>query len=75
MMYFVLWLWRLDDAVREKTLGLKLSTKQSKAIQEVWTFLSADEDATNSTALANAFDCLPASDDDQAKFLWTRIFM
>jgi hypothetical protein len=33
MMYFVLRLWRLDDAAREKTLGLKLCTKQSKAIQ------------------------------------------
>lgn len=46
MMYFVLRLWRLDDAVREKKLGLRLSTKQSKAIQELWTFLSAEENAT-----------------------------
>jgi hypothetical protein len=67
MMYFVLRLWRLDDAVREQTLGLRLSTRQSKAIQEVWTFLSADEDATNSTTLANALDHHPASDDDQSE--------
>jgi hypothetical protein len=67
MMYFVLRLWRLDDAVREKKLGLRLSTKQSKAIQEVWTFLSADENATNSTTLANALDYHPAPDDDQSE--------
>ena len=29
MTYFVLRLWRLDDTVRERTLGLRLSTKQS----------------------------------------------
>lgn len=66
MMYFVLRLWRLDDAVREK-LGLRLSTKQSKAIQDLWTFLSADEDATNPTALANAPDYHSAPDDDQSE--------
>lgn len=66
-MYFVLRLWRLDDAVREKKLGLRLSTKQSKAIQELWTFLSADENATNPTALASAPDYHPASDDDQSE--------
>jgi hypothetical protein len=42
MIYFVLRLWRLDDAVREKTLGLRLSTKQGKAIEEIWTIGSKD---------------------------------
>jgi hypothetical protein len=41
MIPFVLRLWRLDDAVREKTLRLKLPTKQSEASREVWTFLYA----------------------------------
>jgi hypothetical protein len=68
LIHFVLRLWRLDDAVREKTLGLRLSSKQSKAIEEIWIFLSADEDAKNSTALANALDYYhTASDDDQSK--------
>ena len=67
MMYFVLRLWRLDDAVREEKLGLRLSTKQNKTIQELWTFLSAVENATNPTALANAPDYHPAPDDDQSK--------
>ena len=67
MMYFVLRLWRLDDAVRKKKLGLRLSKKQSKAIQELWTFLSADENATNPTALANAPDYHPAPDDEQSE--------
>jgi hypothetical protein len=67
MMYFVLRLWRLDDAVREKKLGLRLSTKQNKAIQELWTFLSADENATNPTTLANALDHHPVPDDDQSE--------
>jgi hypothetical protein len=66
MMYFVLRLWRLDDAVRKKKLGLRLSTKQSEAIQELWTFLSADENATDPTALANAPDYRPALDDDSS---------
>lgn len=48
-------------------MGLGLSTKQSKAIQEVWTFLSADESATNLTTLANALDYHPVPDDDQSE--------
>ncbi|KAM0714509.1 hypothetical protein Q7P37_009803 [Cladosporium fusiforme] len=64
MIYFVLRLWRLDDAVRERMLGLRLSTKQSKAIEEIWSILSADEDAIKSIALANALDHHPALDDD-----------
>jgi hypothetical protein len=67
MMYFVLRLWRLDDAVRKKKLGLSLSTKQSKAIQELWTFLSAEENAANPTAVADAPDYHPAPDDDQSE--------
>lgn len=65
MTYFVLRLWRLDDTVRERTLGLRLSTKQSSAIEEIWTFLSADEAATDSTAPVVALDCHSALDDDQ----------
>lgn len=64
MIYFVLRLWRLDDDVRERMLGLRLSTKQSKAIEEIWSVLSADEDAIKSIALANALDHHPALDDD-----------
>lgn len=67
MMYFVLRLWRLDNAVRKKKLGLSLSTKQSKTIQELWTFLSAEENAANPTAVANAPDYHPAPDDDQSE--------
>jgi hypothetical protein len=67
MIYFLLRLWRLDDAVREETLGLRLSTKQSKAIEEIWIFLSADEDAKSPTALANVLDYHTASDEDQSK--------
>lgn len=59
MTYFVLRLWRLDDDVRERMLGLRLSTKQSKAIEEIWSVLSADKDAIKSIALANALDIIP----------------
>lgn len=72
MIYFALRLWRLDDDVRERMLGLRLSTKQSKAIGEIWSVLSADEDAIKSIALASALDHLdhhPALDDDSSIIL------
>jgi len=69
MIYFVLRLWRLDDAVREKTLGLRLSAKRRKAIEEIWAFLSADEAATDATAPVIALNCHPTLDDDQGQIL------
>ncbi|GAB7336112.1 hypothetical protein MBLNU13_g08907t1 [Cladosporium sp. NU13] len=69
MIYFVLRLWRLDDDVRERMLGLRLSTKQTKAIEEIWSVLSADEHEIKSIALANALDHHPALDDDPSTIL------
>ena len=67
MIYSVLRLCRLDNAVQEMTLGLRLSTKQSKAIEEIWTFLSAVEAATDSTTPVIALDCHSTLDDDQGQ--------
>lgn len=64
MIYFVPRLRRLDDDVRERMLGLRLSTKQSKAIEEIRSVMSADEDAIKSITLANALDHRPSLDDD-----------
>lgn len=69
MIYFVLRLWRRDDDVRERMLGLRLSTKQTKVIEEIWSLLSADEHPIKSIAPADALDHHPALDDNPSMIL------
>lgn len=47
MLYFIFRLWRLDDVVRNRTLGLRFSAKQCQAIEEIWTALPPRETATD----------------------------
>ena len=47
MLYFVFRLWRLDDMVRSRILGLRFSAKQRQSIEEIWTALPLRTTATD----------------------------